>query len=189
MSEDDKTPHVEPKETEPLEPGTHRIVDETSLLIEELQHQVERLTQERDESRTAHIRAVADHQNYHRRALANELTAKEMGIRGVLQSVMPVIDHFDMALLSDPEKVTAKQVMDGVKMIKEELLRALSSHGAVVINPKRGDDFQPHRHEAIMHQPAEGVEPGHVVMTLRVGFEIDGRLVRPAQVSVAPAAV
>ncbi|CAN5713613.1 nucleotide exchange factor GrpE [soil metagenome] len=162
--------------------------DETAALIDDLARQNDTLRAERDEARDAHKRALADHQNAHRRALANEQTAKEMGVRGVLLSVLPVIDNFDMAMLSDPSKVSAQQVMDGVGLIKAEMLRALSGHGATLINPKPGDVFDPQRHEAIMHQPAEGIAPNHIVNTLRVGFEIGGRLVRPAQVSVAPAA-
>jgi len=165
----------------------HRIVDETSELIEELQTQLEVAKAARDEAQDAHKRALADFQNYQRRAALNEREARQQGVRGVLQSVVPVIDHFDMALLHDTDKVTAKQVLDGVRLIKDELLRVLSANGALVVNPQPNDAFDAHRHEAIMHQPGEGVQPGNVTMTLRPGFEIDGRLVRPAQVAVAPA--
>jgi molecular chaperone GrpE len=166
--------------------GRHRIVDETTELIDDLQSQLELAKSARDEAQDAHKRALADFQNYQRRASNSEREAKQQGVRAVLQSVVPVIDHFDMALLHDSEKVTAKQVLDGVRLIKEELLRILSTHGVLIINPKPNDPFDAHRHEAIMHQPSEGVEAGNVTMTLRPGFEIDGRLVRPAQVAVAP---
>lgn len=168
------------------EAGMHRIVDETSALIDELQTQVQRLTQERNEAQNAHKLALADFQNYQRRAMSNETEARQQGVRSVLHSVMPVLDHFDMALLSNPEKVSAQQVMDGVQMIKTELIRALSAHGVHMISPAKDDMFDPQRHEAIMHQTAEGVQPGHVVITLRPGFTLNDRLVRPAQVSVAP---
>lgn len=163
-------------------------VDQTQQLISEMEQVIERLRSERDEARAAHKHALAEFSNYQKRAHSNEQSAKEQGLRNMLYSVMPVIDHFDMALLHDPEKVSAKQVMDGVTMIKEELLRVLASHGVTIVSPRPDEDFDPKRHEAIMHKAQEGVRAGHVVLTLRPGFELGGRLVRPAQVAVAPAA-
>lgn len=168
--------------------------DETAAVLEQLEGELKRLegeraaaVSERDEARDAHKRALADFQNYQRRAVANEAAARDQGVRGVLYSLMTVIDHFELALLLDPEKTSAKQILDGVTMIKEELLRSLELHGLVLVRPKRGEPFDPSRHEAIMQQAAEGVEPGHIVMTTRLGFLLDGKLVRPAQVAVAPA--
>ncbi len=160
-------------------------VDETAALIDDLSLKVDALTRERDDAQEAHKRALAEFQNYQRRSLANEQQAREFGVRGVLQSVMPVVDHFDMALGLDAEKTTAKQVMGGVAMIKDELLRVLGAHGVAVIRPAPGDAFDPNLHEAIVHVPADGVGAGCVVATLRLGYSLSGRVVRPAQVSIA----
>ncbi len=166
-------------------------VDETAALIEQLDQQVARLTSERDEALDAHKRALADYQNYQRRALQNEQWAREQALRGVLSSVMTVLDHFDMALSQDPAKTTTGSIIQGVSMIKNELLMAVQAHGVGLIRPSRNEVFDPQRHEAIMQQsPAGGspVEPGHIVSTLRIGYTVNDRIVRPAQVSVAPAA-
>ena len=162
--------------------------DETAALIDDLSIKVDELTRQRDEAKDQHARALAEFQNYQRRSLQNEQQAREFGVRGVLQSVMPVVDHFDMALSLDPDKSTAKQVIDGVTMIKDELLRALSQHGVGLIRPGKGDAFDPTQHEAIVHVDAPGVAEGCVVATLRLGYAVSGRVVRPAQVSVAKAA-
>lgn len=162
--------------------------DETAALIDELQKQVETLRTERDEARDHCTRVMADYANSQKRAVANEQQARDQGTRGLLYSIMPIVDHFDMALGQDPGKASARDVIQGVGMIKDELLRALSAHGVGLIRPAPNDDFDPTRHEAVTQQAADGVEPGRVVSTLRVGYTLADKVVRPAQVSVAPSA-
>lgn len=160
--------------------------DETAALIEELQKQISDLAKARDEAQGAYTRTLADYSNSQRRALSNEQQAREQGVRGVLMSIMPVVDHFELALSQDPERASAKDVIDGVAMIKDELLRALAAQGIGLIRPGKGEPFDPTRHEAVLQQQVEGVAPGHVVMTLRIGYTLNDRIVRPAQVAVAP---
>lgn len=162
--------------------------DETAALIEQLQNDLARALLDRDEARTAHKQALADFQNFQRRAASNEQQAREQGVRGVLYGVITIVDHFDMALTLDPEKSTAKQVIDGVSLIKHELVQVLQTHGVGVVNPGTNSEFDPTRHEAVMQQAADGVAPGKVVKTLRLGYVLNDRLVRPAQVIVAPKA-
>lgn len=131
-------------------------------------------------------RALADYANFQRRSIQNERDAKEAGLRGVLHSVIPVIDHFDMALGQNPEQATTQSVLAGVGMIKDELLRALAVHGVSIIRPSKGDAFDPVRHKAIAQQPSPGVAPGAVAILTRPGFAIGERIVRPAEVVVAP---
>ena len=138
------------------------------------------------EAEAARLRALADFQNYQRRALSNEQEAKVQGRTAVVQSLLTLLDHFDIALSQDHSKATAEQIVGGVKMIREEFIRVLQSHGVGLINPARGDEFTPGRHEAIMQQAADGVESGRVVSTFQMGYTLGERVVRPAKVAVAP---
>ncbi len=137
-----------------------------------------------------YLRTLADYQNSHRRALANEQEARVQARTGVVQSVLSVLDHFDLALGQDMAKASAEQIVSGVKVIRDELMKVLQSHGVGVINPAPGEEFNPDRHQAIMQQAAKGIDPGHVVATYQVGFTISTggaeRVVRPAKVAVAP---
>lgn len=192
------------------QPGQHRDIDDTgrdaagadgvpqdpdatSDLIDSLQtelsivkEQVGLLTTERDDLLKRYQAALAEMTNAARRARQSEEQAKDMGVRAVLLNILPVIDHFDFALNQDPAKVTASSVISGVTMIKEELVKALATQGAVLVNPARNAEFDPMQQEAVMQQAADDVEPGHVVQTLRTGFVLAGRTVRPAQVILAP---
>jgi len=148
---------------------------------------ISQLERERDEARDRYKRALADYQNYQRRALINEREAREEGLAAALQSMLSVIDHFDLALKQDPEAVSAAQIIDGVKLIKGEFMRAIAEHGVTPINPEPNDELDPHFHQAVLQQQAEGVEPGRIAMTLQPGYRMGDRVLRPAQVAVSPA--
>lgn len=159
----------------------------------ELQAKVTKLEQDLAEANSRALRAMADFQNYQKRSLMNESIAKASGVAGVVTGVVTVLDHFDLALQQDITKVTAEQLIGGVKVIREELIRVLQLHGVGIVNPKPGDDFVPGIHEAIMQQHAEGIAPGKVVATFQAGYTLAGgaagggeRVLRPAKVSVAP---
>jgi molecular chaperone GrpE len=159
---------------------------EGSPRVEELQAELEKVMAERDEAKSAYLRALADFQNFQRRSLENEREAKRQGVTSLLLSVVPVMDHFDLALAHNPESMTASQVVEGVRVIREELLRVLGQHGVTVVNPAPNDELDPNRHHAVLHQPAEGVEPGRISRTLQVGYMLGDRLIRAANVAIAP---
>lgn len=144
--------------------------------------------EQRDTNHAKLIRSIADLQNYQRRAGNNEREAADMARRGVVSSLIPLIDQFEMALMQDPEKVSGETVFKGVGMIRDEFLRVLSGYGVVPIAPVIGDEFNPGDHEALMQQPAEGVGPGRVSFVISTGYKLGDRVVRPAKVGVAPQA-
>ena len=154
---------------------------------EDMHAQVLRLGSERDEAVTQWKRALADFQNYQRRSLTNEQEAKRQGVTGVLTSVLPVLDHFDLALAQPAPDEVSRKIVDGVKTIRAELLRVLEGHGVSVIQPRPGDEFDPNFHSAIMQQVAKGVAPGHVSATFQPGYALGDRVIRSAKVAVAPA--
>lgn len=129
--------------------------------------------------------ALADHQNYVRRSLQNELLAREQGIRAAVESLIPVLDHFDHALAMDAGGATAENVLGGVRLIRDEIIKALGSHGVGVVCPARGEEFTPGRHEAVLHRPDPEVEAGHVLQTLQPGYALHDRIVRAAKVVVS----
>jgi molecular chaperone GrpE len=129
-------------------------------------------------------RALADFQNYQRRALANEAQARDEGASTVVKSVVPVLDHFDLALGQDPEKASAASILEGVKLIKGELLRTLAGHGVSVIEPKPGEELDHHRHEAVGQMSVEDLDPGRIAACLQAGYRVGERVLRPAKVMV-----
>lgn len=143
---------------------------------------------QRDRNQELLLRAVADHQNYQRRAANNEREAREMAVRGVVSALIPLVDQFEMAMSQDASRATVESMLAGVGMIRDEFLRVLGGYGVSQIRPEIGDEFNPGDHEAMMQQPAEGVAPGRVSFVMSTGYRLGDRVVRPAKVGVAPEA-
>ena len=109
------------------------------------------------------------------------------GVADVARTVVGSIDHFDIALNADLSKATAEQIVSGVRVIREELLKTLAQHGVGLINPVQGELFQPGRHEAVMQMAQDGIDSGHIVQTFQAGYTLGAdRVLRPAKVAVAP---
>lgn len=159
--------------------------DQTQGLIDQLQNEAHALRADRDDLDSKWKRAMADFQNFQRRAAQNEIEAKRQGVTSVLYSVIPVLDNFDLALAQTPGDDSARRILEGVSVIRSELVRALEVHGVSVINPQPGDEFDPQRHQAVTQIPAEGVELGRVASTFQVGYALGERVVRSAKVAVA----
>ncbi len=154
--------------------------DTGGAMFEDLERQIAEL-----EGR--YKRALADYQNYQRRAIENERRALEMGRASVVESLVPVMDHCRMALQMDVSKTSTEQMLGGVKSILSEFERVLGGFGVKPIAPQPNDEFDPNRHEAMLRSEGEGIKPGHIVMTLQAGYAMGERVIRPAKVSVSPA--
>jgi len=93
-----------------------------------------------------------------------------------------VLDDLERALDAAEHHEEVK-VLEGVRMTKDALAAVLTSEGVEEI-PADGP-FDPHVHEALMTQPTEGVEPGHVAHVIQRGYRIGDAVLRPARVVVA----
>ena len=131
------------------------------------------------------LRVSADYQNYVRRSQQNVTDARDQQLMQVARALVTVLDHFDRALEVDLETASAESVLDGMKIVRNELLATLDRFGVQRLEVHPGDAFDPTRHEALMRQPAEGIESSHVVAQLQPGYMLGDKTLRAAQVSVA----
>jgi molecular chaperone GrpE len=146
---------------------------------------VRQLQAELDEAVEARKRALADFKNYQRRATENEQRAGAMATARAVRSLLPVLDHFDLALNQKPEQMTVENLLQAVRIVRDEFNRVLTTLGVERIEPKAGDVFDPHRHEAVMRQHVKGAQPNTVVSTMQSGFALGDMVLRPAKVAVA----
>ena len=129
------------------------------------------------------IRWQADFQNFQRRAAREVLEARQNADADFAKSMLQVLDHFDMALSVDPDKVDARGLLGGVKITYDELRKVLSKRGIESFDPL-GLPFDPHMHEAIMQEPSD--QPSMtVIQTFQQGYKIGDRMLRPAKVKVS----
>ena len=156
--------------------------------IDPIEQRIEELEAAVDEANNKALRTLADFQNYKKRSLVDERLAREDGAASVLGGVITVLDHFDLALGLDPTKTTADAVLDGVRLIKNELVKAIGVHGVTMVEPKVGEEFDPTRHQATGMAPIEGIAPGCIAVVMQNGYSIGDRVLRPATVMIAPEA-
>lgn len=131
------------------------------------------------------LRVSADYQNYVRRSQQNVTDARDQQLMQVARALITVLDHFDRAIEVDLETANSESVLDGMKIVRNELLATLDRFGVQRLEVSAGDAFDPTRHEALMRQSAEGIESSHVVTQLQPGYMLGDKTLRAAQVSVA----
>ena len=136
------------------------------------------------EMEAKYLRAAADLQNYVRRTQQNVADARQQQLMDVAKSLVLVLDHFDHALEVDPASTSPDALLAGVQIVRDELLGALERFGVKRLEVKQGDEFDPHRHEALMRQAVEGLGPDRIAVQFKPGYTLEDKTLRPAQVSV-----
>lgn len=163
----------------PADAGDHAESNAAELdPMDALQNEVEDL-------RDKHLRALAEVQNTRRRGAQDAEEARKQGARRILDSIVPVLDHFDLALAQDPAQTTAEQIISGVSVIRDQFRSALATAGVTEIVIEPGAEFDPHRCEAVTRQPSDEIAEGLVLATFQTGYAHGERVIRPAKVAVS----
>jgi len=161
-------------------PETARLAAELELSLEKGRETFEKLKEEHDR----HLRAVADLDNYKKRAAREREEMQKFAVERLVKDLLPVVDNLDRALAAAPE---GDPLSGGVKLVLKGLEEALARHGVKSFRAL-GEHFDPRIHEAILAVPSPDLAPGTVVMEHGRGFHLHDRLIRPALVGVAAAA-
>jgi len=136
------------------------------------------------ETKVAWQRTAADFQNYRRRTEQEREQFAAFASEGLLRKALAIADDFDRAIAHAPSDPAAAAWVEGVTAIDRKVRLLLESEGVTVIEAL-GHPFDPRRHEAIIHEPTTEFPDGTVVKELQKGYELNGRVLRPALVAVA----
>ncbi|HWD66887.1 MAG TPA: nucleotide exchange factor GrpE [Caulobacteraceae bacterium] len=134
------------------------------------------------------LRYAAEAENTRRRAEREVNDARAYAIQKFARDLLGVADNLARALQHAPksdEDPLARNLAIGLEMTQKELLAAFERNGLKRVAPAPGERFDPHKHQAMSEQTSAEVAPGTVVALMQDGFELFGRLVRPAMVVVA----
>lgn len=134
------------------------------------------------------LRYAAEAENTKRRAEREANDARAYAIQKFARELLGVADNLSRAIAhvpADSGDPAVKNFVLGVEMTEKELQAAFERNGLKRIAPGRGDKFDPHQHQAMAEAPGTDVAPGGIVEVMQVGYELLGRLVRPAMVVVA----
>jgi len=149
------------------------------------QDQIAQLERSLADAQEQRLRLIAEYQTSQRRALESEVRARGAGVAHMARQIIPVVDNLDLAL-GQIVGMSAEKAIEGLTMLRAELGKALEKSGIERIEPKSGEEFDPHQHEAVMRQPADGVDRDHISMIFQPGYRLGETVIRPAKVAVAP---
>ncbi len=136
----------------------------------------------RDEYLADLQRLAADFDNYRKRSAREQQAFAARAHERLVAKLLPVLDDLERAL-DAAEKHEQARLIEGVEMTRAALAATLASEGLVEIEAEGA--FDPHAHEALMTQPADGVEPGEIVQVVQKGYRLGDVVLRPARVIVA----
>ncbi len=137
------------------------------------------------------LRYAADAENTKRRAEREANDARAYAIQKFARDLLDAADSLASAVEHAPKgsgDPAVNTLVTGIEMTEKALQTAFERNGLKRVAPEKGAKFDPNLHQAMMEQPVEDVPPGSVVQVMQTGYELLGRLVRPAMVIVTPKA-
>jgi molecular chaperone GrpE len=163
--------------------GLEEFEDELSEAEAAVESDLTQLVGERDQLVDTLRRVQADFENYRKRVLREQTALVERATERLVEDLLPVLDSFDSALgsLGGADSPEADKVRDGVIGIRSQFVTVLEKAGLERMEAD-GAPFDPNEHEAVLQDSGSG-EP-HVAETMRTGYRLKGRVLRPAMVRV-----
>ncbi len=181
-----KKAEPEVQKTGPADANESRVPAEppnaTAEPIEELQARAAKA----DEHWDRLLRTTADFDNFRKRAAREKQEAIKYATEALIEKLVPVLDHFDMALAAAQTNPAdgPQSLQTGIALIHQQFKNALAEAGLEEVDAT-GQKFDPNWHEAISQKETAAMPEGQVVQQLRKGYKLRDRLLRPASVIVA----
>lgn len=153
--------------------------------IAELEQQLAAAQESASEEKDRALRAVAEMENVRRRSAQDVEKARKFALEKFANELLPVIDSLERALEHTSQDTDElKALYEGVELTLKSLLNAAEKFGVLVIDPQ-GEPFDPNKHQAMSMVESDEVAPNAVLAVMMKGYELNGRVLRPAMVMVA----
>ncbi|HDY8105797.1 TPA: nucleotide exchange factor GrpE [Vibrio vulnificus] len=131
------------------------------------------------------LRAKAEVENMRRRTEQEIDKARKYALNRFAEELLPVIDNLERAIqAADAESEAVKPLLEGVELTHKTFVDVVSKFGLKEINPE-GQPFNPEWHQAMSIQESPDHESNTVMFVMQKGYELNGRVIRPAMVMVA----
>jgi len=150
---------------------------------EELATQLANLQEKSDENHNKYMRIAAEMENLRKRTVREVEHARKYGVERFAGELLAVVDSLEMGIDAGSD-ASIDTLLVGKQATLKLLLGALEKSGVEQLDPE-GEPFDPNLHEAMTMQPSESAEPGSVLTVVQKGYQLNGRLLRPARVIVA----
>lgn len=129
------------------------------------------------------MRSLADFENYKKRLAREHDDHLKYAAEKVMKDLLPTLDNLELAINYGSRDEACANMMQGVQMTQKLLLDTVAKHGLTRVG-QEGEPFDPAKHEAIGCESREEYEPETVARVLQSGYDLSGRLLRPAKVMV-----
>ncbi|MBO5124840.1 MAG: nucleotide exchange factor GrpE [Spirochaetaceae bacterium] len=151
--------------------------------IQKLERERSELEAKNKELHNQYLLAMADFDNYRKRMIKEKQEAFDYANANLLSDLLESLDNFDRALDAAASATDVASVVDGVKMIKNQLVSMLENKYNLAGYGEKGDAFDPNIHEAIGSMQAPVAEPVCSEVYLK-GYKLKERIIRHAKVMV-----
>ncbi len=184
---DPKSPPFDAAEAAGRDPDATAILGDDAFRpdLAALEQQLAAAQQKADENFNQYVRAIAEFDNYRKRAVRDLEGARAYAVERFAQELLPALDGFELAI-ANSQGADARSLLEGQAATHRLLLKAFEKAGITELAPA-GTAFNPEQHEAMLAEPTAALPPNTVVRTIQKGYALNGRVLRPARVIVARA--
>jgi molecular chaperone GrpE len=180
---------LQPTLEEPEEAGTDAAVEQMPVTegaaeVEDLRQALEETKAKEAEYLDGWQRARAELANARKRFQREQEQSYASAQAELLARLLPIVDDLERAFATLPGNLSGLTWIEGVLLIYRKLQLLLEQAGVTPIDAV-GQEFDPHTHQAVTHEPSDSVPAGSVIAELQRGFRIGDRVLRPTMVRVS----
>lgn len=129
------------------------------------------------------IRSMAEFDNFRKRSEKEKSQMFDLGVKHIIEKLLPVIDNFERGLASVNEEDKDSPLVQGFNMIYKQLMTTMDEIGVKVIEAV-GNEFDPNYHNAVMHGEDEELGENIVSEEYQKGYMYHDTVVRHSMVKV-----
>ena len=167
---------TELKKTTPKKKLAKKKAKNKKLEIKEYKEEIKQL-------KDTALRSHADLINFKRRTL-DDIQSNKIKIKtGIFTKFITTLDDLKLTLNSLPKEKQFKDWVTGMEIIIKNFEKGLNNEGLSEINPIKGDDFDPSKHESLsIENTNDSKLDGKISQTIKNGYSMENSIIRPAQV-------
>jgi molecular chaperone GrpE len=161
------------------------VLPETAVALVEMERLQQALAASEERAKNhweQYLRALADVENVRKRAAKDLESTRQYAVEKFAQDLIAVKDSLEMGI-ANSAKADVASLVEGQNATLRQLAKAFEKAQIEEINPE-GAAFNPELHEAMMAQPSDA-PPNTVLNVVQRGYQLNGRLLRPARVIVS----
>ncbi|NCB58395.1 MAG: nucleotide exchange factor GrpE [Gammaproteobacteria bacterium] len=158
-----------------------------SAYVVELEQKLEQASNIAAEEKDRALRTVAEMENLRRRTALDVEKAHKFALEKFVTELLPVLDNLERTLqVADKNNEAVKPLLEGVELTLKSMANSVAKFGVIAIDPQ-GQLFDPNQHQAMSMIENPDLAPNTVIAVMQKGYELNGRVIRPAMVMVSKA--